>query len=172
VHTTRKKLVEYGTRPDVPTGKTPQKKTWKYVDHWDLTRNREALLRKRANEGSIPKQSATHLAEVGSDEDEGHDFSELAQESLPLQDSTPVLQITSRSPTSSTSSMVTPHDSPDSQIPHIVPNGRQSIVESLRPLPQKRTLVSKRNSLPPPPPLADSRRKNVVTSRLSRRSVR
>jgi len=170
VHATRKKLVEYGTRPDVSTGKTPQKKTWKYVDHWDLTKNREALLRKRENEGSIPKQSATHLAEVGPDE--GDDFSELARESPLLQDSTSVLQITSKSPTSSTSSMVTPHDSPDSQIPHIVPNRRQSIVESLRPLPPKKTFVSKRNSLPPPPPLADSRRKNVVTSRLSRRSVR
>ncbi|KAI6108999.1 P-loop containing nucleoside triphosphate hydrolase protein [Pisolithus croceorrhizus] len=32
------------TREDVPTGMTPRKRVWEYVDKWELTKNRDALL--------------------------------------------------------------------------------------------------------------------------------
>jgi len=44
-------LVEEGTREDMPTGSTPRKRNWQYVDHWDLTKSREELLRTRRREG-------------------------------------------------------------------------------------------------------------------------
>ncbi|KAI6005931.1 P-loop containing nucleoside triphosphate hydrolase protein [Pisolithus albus] len=37
-------LVDQGTREDVPTGMTPRKRVWEYVDKWELTKNRDALL--------------------------------------------------------------------------------------------------------------------------------
>lgn len=44
VHETAITLLDKGTREDVPTGETPQKKQWKYVDHWKLAKPREQLL--------------------------------------------------------------------------------------------------------------------------------
>jgi kinesin family member 11 len=38
-------LVQEGTREDIPTGATPRKKVWDYVDHWELTRNRDDILK-------------------------------------------------------------------------------------------------------------------------------
>ncbi|KAI6022678.1 kinesin motor domain-containing protein [Pisolithus marmoratus] len=37
-------LVDQGTREDVPTGMTPRKRVWEYVDKWELTKSRDILL--------------------------------------------------------------------------------------------------------------------------------
>lgn len=180
LHATNQRLAEYGAQPDIPTGATPQKKTWKYVDHWDLTQSREALLRKSASENSISKRSRTYVAEtipLPVDEEDDDDSEDLTQKLPPFQVSVPVPNHIPRSPTPSTSSgstMATPHDSPESQVSSVAPDRRDSIVEPLRPLPAKKIPTSRRNSLlpPPPVPLADSRRRNIVASRPLRRSVR
>lgn len=37
-------LMDKGTREDTPTGSTPQKRSWKYTDHWQLAKSREEIL--------------------------------------------------------------------------------------------------------------------------------
>ncbi|KAK0459751.1 kinesin 2 [Desarmillaria tabescens] len=37
-------LAEQGAKEDVPTGSTPRRKAWEYVDHWELTKSRDDLL--------------------------------------------------------------------------------------------------------------------------------
>ena len=44
VHDTAVSLIEKAAKEDVPTGHTPQKRQWKYVDHWSLAKPREELL--------------------------------------------------------------------------------------------------------------------------------
>jgi kinesin family protein 11 len=44
-------LAEQGTREDAPTGKTPRKRVWQYVDQWELTKDREAVLRAWREQG-------------------------------------------------------------------------------------------------------------------------
>ena len=44
VQDTAEALLDKGTREDVRTGDTPQKRQWKYVDHWELAKGREDLL--------------------------------------------------------------------------------------------------------------------------------
>ncbi|KAF9454509.1 kinesin-domain-containing protein [Macrolepiota fuliginosa MF-IS2] len=173
LHAANQRLAEHGARPDMPTGATPQKKAWNYVDHWDLTQSREVLLRKNTAHGSASKRRNAHVAEdvpPFQDEDEEEAESEDVTEKLPVGTPVPTPHIP-RSPTPSTSSgstMVTPHDSPVSQIPSIAPSAQNSIVEPL-PLTKKSTDPS---FVPPTAPLVDSRRRNVFTSRTSRRFVR
>jgi kinesin family protein 11 len=38
-------LVEQGAQEDVQTGMTPRKSVWQYTDQWDLTKDREAILK-------------------------------------------------------------------------------------------------------------------------------
>lgn len=40
-------LVEQGTSEDAPTGRTPRKRVWQYVDQWELTRSREQIVAAR-----------------------------------------------------------------------------------------------------------------------------
>jgi kinesin family member 11 len=40
----KQRLIEEGIREDLPTGMTPMKRTWDYVEHWDLTKPREEVL--------------------------------------------------------------------------------------------------------------------------------
>ncbi|KAF7294898.1 Kinesin motor domain-containing protein [Mycena indigotica] len=42
-----KLLGEQGTKADAPTGHTPKKRTWQYVDKWELTKSRAELLKSR-----------------------------------------------------------------------------------------------------------------------------
>lgn len=37
-------LQEQGAREDEPSGSTPRKRTWQFVDRWDTTKSREILL--------------------------------------------------------------------------------------------------------------------------------
>ncbi|KXN89241.1 Kinesin-like protein bimC [Leucoagaricus sp. SymC.cos] len=171
---TNRRLAEHGARPDVPTGSTPRKKTWQYVDRWDLTQNRETLLRKQTSQGSISKRSNTDTVEnIPLPPDEDNDTSEHSIQQLPPQNSLPPSQIP-RSPTPSTSSgstMATPLDSPESQDPVVAGNIQNSIVEPLRPS-TKKAPAARESLAPSVVPLVDSRRRNIVTSRPSRRFVR
>ena len=38
-------LADQGTQEDMPTGTTPRKRVMEYVDHWPLTKGRDAILR-------------------------------------------------------------------------------------------------------------------------------
>jgi len=72
-------LVEAGTREDKSTGDTPRKRTWQYQDQWELTKNRDVVLKEWRQRGASARHSETFLAEhlplpdgdepeVGSDE--------------------------------------------------------------------------------------------------------
>jgi len=37
-------LVEQGMKEDMPTGLTPRKRVWRYVDQWELTQSRDSVL--------------------------------------------------------------------------------------------------------------------------------
>lgn len=51
---TMQSLMEQGTRDDSPTGLTPRKRVWQYVDQWELTQNRELILKNwRQRSGSL-----------------------------------------------------------------------------------------------------------------------
>lgn len=44
IHDSTRSLAEQATKEDTPTGSTPRKRVWQYVDQWELTQNRDALL--------------------------------------------------------------------------------------------------------------------------------
>ncbi|KAK0450884.1 kinesin 2 [Armillaria borealis] len=56
-------LAEQGAKEDVPTGSTPRRKVWEYVDHWELTKSRDALLEAWRQNGASSVGSETFLAE-------------------------------------------------------------------------------------------------------------
>ncbi|KAK0228559.1 kinesin 2 [Armillaria fumosa] len=56
-------LAEQGAKEDVPAGSTPRKKAWDYVDHWELTKSRDALLEAWRQNGASSVGSETSLAE-------------------------------------------------------------------------------------------------------------
>lgn len=61
---TTQTLVEQGTREDMPTGLTPRKHSWNYVDEWQLTQSREILLKDwRQRNPSSSNSDDTFLAE-------------------------------------------------------------------------------------------------------------
>lgn len=169
LHAANQRLAEHGARPDKPTGTTPRKKTWDYVDQWDLTHSRETLLRKwpsRSSTSITSAETAEHIPTKYDDswEAEGSTQKPLAHMPIPA-------ILPSRSPTpsySSGSTMVTPDDSPESQVSSVAPSIRNSIAEPARPL----TKATTSSLVVPTAPLVDSRRKNIVTSRPSRRFVR
>lgn len=47
LHQTARSLLDQGTREDIPTGLTPRKRAWEYVDHWELTESRDCILQSR-----------------------------------------------------------------------------------------------------------------------------
>ncbi|OSX65083.1 hypothetical protein POSPLADRAFT_1133699 [Postia placenta MAD-698-R-SB12] len=56
-------IVEDGAKEDRPTGTTPRKRSWNYVDEWELTGSREALLKERRRRGVSNACGETFLAE-------------------------------------------------------------------------------------------------------------
>ncbi|KAG1756753.1 P-loop containing nucleoside triphosphate hydrolase protein [Suillus paluster] len=50
LYQTARALLDQGTREDVPTGMTPRKRIWEYVDQWELTQSRDAILQSRRQE--------------------------------------------------------------------------------------------------------------------------
>ena len=66
---TTRSLLDQGTREDVPTGMTPRKRVWEYVDKWELTKTRDALLQsyEQGQDHSIvatPMSESASLPEV------------------------------------------------------------------------------------------------------------
>ncbi|KAG1753481.1 P-loop containing nucleoside triphosphate hydrolase protein [Suillus lakei] len=47
LHQTARALLDQGTREDIPTGMTPRKRAFEYVDQWELTQSRDAILQSR-----------------------------------------------------------------------------------------------------------------------------
>lgn len=45
IQQTSRSLLDQAAREDVPTGMTPRKRDWEYVDNWELTENRDVILR-------------------------------------------------------------------------------------------------------------------------------
>ncbi|KIJ69381.1 hypothetical protein HYDPIDRAFT_145382 [Hydnomerulius pinastri MD-312] len=60
-------LLDQGTRDDVPTGMTPRKRVWEYVDKWELTKSRDVILqswrRGTASANTTPVSAAFSLPE-------------------------------------------------------------------------------------------------------------
>lgn len=96
--------MKQGTVEDAPTGSTPRKKAWNYVDQWELTKGRDELLRLHREE-----IATNYDADVQLDEEE----EDTPTESVPAMEQwSPTAPSTSATPllssTSSTSSAV-PH---------------------------------------------------------------
>ncbi|KAJ7172431.1 P-loop containing nucleoside triphosphate hydrolase protein [Mycena filopes] len=72
-----KALAESGAKPDTPTGMTPRKRVWEYVDEWELTKSRGELLQTWRETATSSVGNDTFLAqhrplpEVAGDEEEG-----------------------------------------------------------------------------------------------------
>jgi kinesin family protein 11 len=47
LHQTARSLLDQGTHEDIPTGLTPRKRVWEYVDQWELTGSRDSILQSR-----------------------------------------------------------------------------------------------------------------------------
>ena len=44
IHESTRSLAEQATKEDTPTGATPRKRVWQYVDRWELTQSRDVVL--------------------------------------------------------------------------------------------------------------------------------
>ncbi|KAI0341609.1 kinesin-domain-containing protein [Trametopsis cervina] len=64
-------LADHGAREDMPTGSTPRKRNWEFNDKWELTKNRESLLKDlRLRPSSSRSRSSLHEHLSASEEDE------------------------------------------------------------------------------------------------------
>jgi kinesin family protein 11 len=70
-------LLDHATREDVPTGMTPRKRVWEYVDKWELTKSRDVILHSRgkgtASANTTPVSAVFSLPEESEDEANGED---------------------------------------------------------------------------------------------------
>ncbi|KAF8844950.1 kinesin-domain-containing protein [Paxillus ammoniavirescens] len=70
-------LLDHATREDVPTGMTPRKRVWEYVDKWELTKSRDVILHSRgkgtASANTTPVSAVFSLPEELEDEANGED---------------------------------------------------------------------------------------------------
>lgn len=62
LHQTTRSLLDQGTREDVPTGMTPRKRVWGYVDQWELTKSRDVILQSRRREEPMRRTSEPPLS--------------------------------------------------------------------------------------------------------------
>jgi kinesin family member 11 len=152
LHAATEALTEQGTREDRPTGTTPRKRTWDYVDKWKLTESREDVLRAWREQGI--SSSETFPAEhPPPEEDDGMDEDmdmKLTEAESPVEvENMPVA------------------GSPD---PASSPSSSDSTLSILKaPLPlQLRKASGQRTGIPSLGTLMDSR--NVYTTRSSRRA--
>ncbi|KAF5315601.1 hypothetical protein D9611_004710 [Ephemerocybe angulata] len=65
VHEVAVTLLDKGTREDMPTGSTPQKRPWKYVESWKLAKGREELFGK-SHESEPEPEGEAEAEEVAS----------------------------------------------------------------------------------------------------------
>lgn len=70
IQQTSRSLLDQATREDVPTGMTPRKRVWEYVDNWELTKNRDVIL--QSWKGSTTSASTTPLSVTQSLPEESH----------------------------------------------------------------------------------------------------
>ncbi|KAF9227911.1 kinesin-domain-containing protein [Gyrodon lividus] len=84
IQQTARSLLDHATREDVPTGMTPRKRIWEYVDKWELTKSRDIILRSwekgTASANTTPVSAVFSLPEdilnvrdQGNEEDEAED---------------------------------------------------------------------------------------------------
>ncbi|KIK96808.1 hypothetical protein PAXRUDRAFT_825572 [Paxillus rubicundulus Ve08.2h10] len=70
-------LLDHVTREDVPTGMTPRKRVWEYVDNWELTKSRDVILHSRgkgtASAHTTPVSAVFSLPEESESEANGED---------------------------------------------------------------------------------------------------
>lgn len=79
-----KQLLNEATREDVSTGSTPKKRKWEYVENWDLTRDRDAILSDwRQTVQTDQKQPSPESEEVEDAPDREHKLP-IEQENIPL----------------------------------------------------------------------------------------
>ncbi|KAF8559590.1 kinesin-domain-containing protein [Imleria badia] len=60
IQQTSRSLHDQATREDIPTGMTPRKRDWEYVDNWELTKNRDMIL--QSWRGGITSANITPLS--------------------------------------------------------------------------------------------------------------
>jgi kinesin family member 11 len=153
LHTATEALTEQGTREDRPTGTTPRKRTWDYVDKWKLTESREDVLRVWREQGTsnIRAFLAEHLPLPEEDDGIGEDMdTKLTEAEFVEPENMPVVG----SPDLASS----PSSATDSTI---------SILQVAAPLRPKK-VSGQRTGIPSLGTLTDSR--NVYTTRVSRRA--
>ncbi|KAF7304922.1 Kinesin motor domain-containing protein [Mycena kentingensis (nom. inval.)] len=63
-----KALAEQGTKPDASTGHTPKKRTWQYVESWDLTKPRNEVLQAWRGAENKPVEVEEEVAMVVEEE--------------------------------------------------------------------------------------------------------
>ena len=56
-------LAEQGTKEDAPTGLTPRKRVWQYVDHWELAPSRDMVLKTWRQRGATKASSDVFMNE-------------------------------------------------------------------------------------------------------------
>jgi kinesin family protein 11 len=152
-------LAEQGAREDAPTGTTPRKRVWEYVDRWELTKSRDAILRAWKERGISGAGSEAfpvgrlHLPEEELDEDTEMAVDEAKSPLVEPEVFGSEYPIAA-SLASSVSSMAS--------IP--VPTSHHALAQPLK------KGVGKKPSLPTLGTLTDSRTTNVHTTQGSRRA--
>ncbi|KAJ4487931.1 kinesin 2 [Lentinula aciculospora] len=154
-------LSNQGTKEDLSTGSTPRKRTWRYVDEWELTKDRKALLGEWRSEGMSGVGSETFLAEHLPLPADDEDLPEVPEEERMDVDAE-TIPSRSQSPSEKEVPLVNSLQSSSSSTSSTLPapvrpnHTRQKSIPTLKKLSQQ-----------PQPPLVDSR--NVYTTRGSRR---
>lgn len=151
-----KALSTEGTRPDVSDGSTPRKRSWDYVDEWQLTASREDILKVWRSKGLSTVGSETFIAEH-----------------LPLPDDEPSAEAEDEEESEVYASTAERIDSPF--IPSTALNESPMSLPDSPPRPPRSKLPAKgkgkssQAALPPAEPLVESRSVNVYMTRGSKR---
>ncbi|KAF9464724.1 kinesin 2 [Collybia nuda] len=149
-------LVAEGTREDIPTGTTPRKRVWEYVDQWELTQSREAVLQTWKEQGASKVGPGTLPAEHISLPEESDDLGDDTITTFPLRNSF----------STELENVPSGVSSPDALSPHSSTSVSLDVVPMPR-LPLKKA-PGHRKGIPSLGTLTDSR--NIYTTRGSRRA--
>lgn len=83
LHDATQSLIENGLKEDTPTGLTPRKRRWEYIDEWSLAESREVLMKKWRRQEQSNTKPETFLAEhlpLLHEDDEREDNDHVAEE--------------------------------------------------------------------------------------------
>ncbi|KAH7889682.1 P-loop containing nucleoside triphosphate hydrolase protein [Phlebopus sp. FC_14] len=75
-------LLDRGTRDDIPTGMTPRKRVWEYIDQWELTKSRDTIIQSWKQGNSRGSASTTPVSEVFSLPEEDEEDEETTEQRL------------------------------------------------------------------------------------------